>query len=82
MGGLRLTGVACVDVAKVEFRVAGFEIGLGWVGCEPVGVGRGRVGFRSSWGGWLKTGSGGVEVWLGWVGYELTGVGRDRGGWG
>ena len=29
MGGLRLTGVACVGVAKVEFRVAGFEIGLG-----------------------------------------------------
>ena len=66
MGGLRLTGVACVGVAKVEFRVAGFEIGLGWVGCEPVGVGRGRVGFRSSWGGWLKTGSGGLS----------------RGGWG
>ena len=68
MGGLRLTGVACVGVAKVEFRVAGFEIGLGWVGCEPVGVGRGRVGFRSSWGGWLKSGWLGLRFgWGGWV---------------
>ena len=42
VGGLRPT-----RGARVEFGVAGFEVGLGWVGCEPAGVGRGRVGFRS-----------------------------------
>ena len=50
----------------VEFRVAGFEVRLRWVGCEPAGVGRGRVGFRSGWGGWVETGWGGLS----------------RGGWG
>ena len=34
-------------MARVEFEVAGFKVGFGWVGCEPAGVGRGRVGFRS-----------------------------------
>ena len=38
-------------MAGVEFGVAGFEVRLGWVGCESIGVGRGRVGFRSGWGG-------------------------------
>ena len=45
----------------VEFRVAGFEVRLRWVGCEPVGVGRGRVGFRSGWGRWVETGWGGLS---------------------
>ena len=35
----------------VEFGVARFEVELGWVGYEPAGVGRGRVGFRSGWSG-------------------------------
>ena len=34
--------------------MVGFEVGLGWVGCEPAGVGRRRVGFRSGWGGWIE----------------------------
>ena len=50
----------------VEFGVARFEVGLRWVGCEPARVGKGRVGFRSGWGGWVETGWGGL----------------GRGGWG
>ena len=42
----------------VEFGVVGFEVGLRWVGCELVGVGRGRVGFRSGWGGLSRGGWG------------------------
>ena len=55
----------------VEFGVVGFEVGLGWVGCEPAGVGRRRVGFRSGWGGWVETDWGGLSQggwgWGGWV---------------
>ena len=38
-------------MARVEFRVAGFEVRLGWVGCElagwvevELGLGQARVG--------------------------------------
>ena len=61
MGGLRLTGVACVGVIGVEVGVARFEVGLRWVGCEPTRVGRGRVGFRSGWGRWVETDWGGLS---------------------
>ena len=55
VGGLRPTGVAWVGVVGVEFGVVGFEVWLGWVGCKPIRVGRGRVGFRSGWGWWVET---------------------------
>ena len=35
-------------MARVEFEVAGFKVGFGWVGCEPARVGRGRGGV-----GWV-----------------------------
>ena len=65
MGG-GCSGWVEIEVGWVEFGVVGFEVGLGWVGCKPIGVGRGRVGFRSGWGGWVET------VW----------GGLSRGGWG
>ena len=40
-------------MARVEFGVARFEVGLGWLGCASAGVGKGWVGFRSGWGGWV-----------------------------
>ena len=38
----------------VELGVARFEVRLGWLGCELAGVGKGWVGFRSGWGGWVE----------------------------
>ena len=48
-------------MARVEFGVAGFKVGLGWVGCKSAVVGRGWVGFRLGWGGWVKTSWGGLS---------------------